>query len=92
MKRITIIAEDHIGRTEECRLLLSPALIKRFEQACRNNELHDYIAYILDDYFYNHLGGNTVLSQSQYYRLRNFTNNIYHMFYNYNLKIEKSWT
>lgn len=90
--KVTITAEDRIGREESITLMLDTLTSKRLEKAANNtfpdgrpcsllreelNELEDMAKY-----------GQGSLSPSQYRRLDDFDDLIYHKFYNYTLSIK----
>lgn len=91
--KVTITAEDRIGREESITLMLDYLTAKRLEKAANNTfpdgkpasylreELND-LKYIAKYY------GQGGLSSSQYRRLKDFDDLIYHKFYNYELSIE----
>lgn len=92
-KRVTITAEDRIGREESITLMLDELTANRLEKAA-NNTLPDgssdsYLREELNDLKdrYKYYGQGS-LSPSQYRRLDDFDDLIYHKFYNYTLSIE----
>lgn len=97
IKRVkaTITAEDRIGREESISLMLDLQTAERLERAANYtlpngypeshlreelNELEDRARY-----------GYGSLSSSQYRRLADFDDLIYHKFYNYSLSIDVKW-
>lgn len=88
-KIITITAEDNIGRTESITLKLPELVAERLRKAAAHIDsscLEDELSRLYDDY---KMGYSHILSRSQYYRLRDFYDLIYHKFYNYTLNIQK---
>lgn len=90
--KVTITAEDRIGREESITLMLDTLTAERLEKAANNtfpdgspasflreelNDLEDMAKY-----------GQGSLSPSQYRRLDDFDDLIYHKFYNYKLSIK----
>ena len=100
--KVTITAEDRVGRTESISLMLEESTAKRLEKAANNttpdgmpesylrnelNELMDDTKERMSMPVYYH----GYLSPSQYRRLNDFDHLIYHKFYNYTLSIEVKW-
>lgn len=91
--KVTITAEDELGREESITLMLDVSTAKRLEKAAiltfKNRDDEDYLReelnHLMDNYRYYEQGG---LSKSQYRRLDDFFYLIYHKFYNYSLQIE----
>lgn len=89
--KVTITAEDRIGREESITLMLDPQTAERLERAANNtfpdgspyNCLRDELNDLEDRAKY----GQGSLSPSQYRRLDDFDDLIYHKFYNYTLSI-----
>lgn len=84
-KLITITAEDRIGRTESITMKLQEDVVARLVKSEARSELEEELAKIYDNY---KMGYRKELTISQYYKLRDFYNLIYHKFYNYTLSIE----
>lgn len=84
-KKITITAEDNIGRTESITMKLSEYAVERLKKADMQDTLETELARLYDDY---KMGYKTEISRTQYYALRDFYNLIYHKFYNYTFSIE----
>lgn len=79
MTKTIITATDKIGRTETIKLELK-------ENVKRNLiKDHTYINEMYDDYVY---GTKSILTKSQFYKLKNFLHLIYNKFYNYTLTIK----
>jgi hypothetical protein len=100
--RVTITARDHVGREESITLMLEASTAKRLEKAANNttpegmpesylrqelNELEDDTKQRMSMPEYCPV----YLSPSQYRRLNDFDNLIYHKFYNYSLSINVKW-
>lgn len=86
--KVTITAEDRIGREESITLMLDKSTAERLEKVADNNtypDLHSELNNLYDEFKYGYSGG---LSPSQFRRLSDFFELIYHKFYNYNLSIE----
>lgn len=88
-KRVTITAQDKIGREESITLILDKAITKRLEKAA-NNKTPDGMP---DSYLIEEL--NEMLEQKYYYfsigqtkRINEFLNLIYHKFYIYTLTVD----
>ena len=102
-KKVTITAEDKIGRTESITLVLSEEmaalLIKAADEVDDLGEKNDYrLSYALNDLYETYKYWRDypssvkarikpAISKSQYYRLRDFYDLIYHKFYKYTLSI-----
>ena len=82
-KKVTITATDRIGRTESITMILPTKTADRLNKADFAGELDEiYDRYIV-------LRDNqTAISKSQFYKLRDFYNLIYHKFYNYTLSVD----
>lgn len=91
-KRVTITAEDNIGRKESITLLLEEATAKRLEKAANNttpegtheSELQEELNLML----MVRMNYNAYFTESQYNRINKFMDLIYHKFYKYTLNIE----
>lgn len=89
--KVTITAEDRIGREASITLMLDKSTAERLEKAANNtypdgspaSTLREELNYLEDMYKY----GRGSLSPSQYRRLDDFDDLIYHKFYNYTLSI-----
>ena len=92
-KKVTITATDSIGRTESVKLILPTKTAARLKIASTNTYpdgqpyslLKSELSNMCDDCA---MGYFKELSRSQFYRLRDFSNLIYHKFYNYTLSID----
>ena len=101
--KVTITATDRIGRTESITLILSTKTAERLKKAskepaalgekndhrltCELNEIYDrykewqdYSPRVKERF-------KTEISKSQFYRLRDFYDLVFHKFYNYTLTI-----
>jgi hypothetical protein len=100
--KVTITAKDRVGREESITLMLEASTAKRLENAA-NNTTPDGMP---DNYLrqeLNELEDDTkqrmsmpvycpgYFSRSQYRRLNDFDDFIYHKFYNYTLSIDVKW-
>ena len=100
--KVTITATDNVGREESITLMLKASTAKRLEKAA-NNTTPDGMpeSYLRQEL--NELEDDTkqrmsmpvycpgYLSPSQYRRLNDFDDLIYHKFYNYTLSIDVKW-
>ena len=100
--KTTITATDNVGREESITLMLEASTAKRLEKAA-NNTTPDGMpdSYLRQEL--NELEDDTkqrmsmpvycpgYLSPSQYRRLNDFDELIYHKFYNYTLSIDVKW-
>lgn len=87
-KKVTITATDRIGRTESITFLFEDSIVDRLvnEDCASEHSVKDRLAILYDDYIYNK-PFDTIISYSQFKRLRDFYNIIHHKFYNYELSI-----
>ena len=91
--KVTITATDNIGCQEHITMILPEKTSERLKKAAANtypdgqpcSELAYELGKVYDDCA---MGEFRELSRSQYYRLRDFYNLIYHKFYNYTLTIK----
>lgn len=88
-KRLTITAEDNIGREESITLLINEATAERIKKTDKGTEdveinwMREHTRYMLlnrksPKYF----------TESQYKRLNEFEKLIFHKFYNYSLTVD----
>lgn len=101
--KVTITATDRIGRTESITLILSTKTADRLKKASKEpddlGEENDYrltseLNEIYDRYkewqdYPSRVKGQikAEISKSQFYKLRDFYDLVYHKFYNYTLTI-----
>lgn len=91
MKKVKIIAEDNIGRTEHICLVLKENIVDELMAAYNHKTpegmpdslLSGRLSELYDNYNY----GYREISYSQFRKLRNFYDLIYNKFYNYKLHI-----
>lgn len=91
--KVTITATDNIGRQEHITMILLSKTAERLKKAAAKtypdgqpcSELAWELSKVYDDCA---MGEFRELSRSQYYRLRDFMDLIYHKFYNYTLTIK----
>jgi hypothetical protein len=88
--KVTITATDNVGREEQITLMLEASTAKRLEKAA-NNTTPDGMPDIYLRQELNELEDDRYLSPSQYHRLNDFDELIYHKFYNYTLSIDVKW-
>ena len=98
--KVTITAEDSVGRTESISLMLKESIAKRLENAAKREQNYDDWSLRLE---LNEMEDDTKqrmsmpvynpghLSPSQLRRLYDFDSLIYHKFYNYSLSINVKW-
>ena len=96
--KITLIAEDRIGRKEYINLMVDELTKEKLVKAAANklpdgrpeSELLNVINDMADFDGYQHQAGapGVYFSKSQLRRLEDFFNLIYHKFYNYHLTID----
>ena len=82
-KKVTITATDRIGRTESITMILPTKTADRLNKddfAGELDEIYDRYIVLRDN--------QTAISKSQFYKLRDFYNLIYHKFYNYTLSVD----
>ena len=105
-KKVTITATDRIGRTESITMILSAKTADRLQKASQEpddlGEKNDYrlsceLNEIYDRYKESMGYPSSVrgrirmeISESQFYKLRDFYDLVYHKFYKYTLSIETS--
>lgn len=101
--KVTITATDRIGRTEQITMFLPTKTAERLKKASKEpddlGEKNDYrLTCELNEIYERYkewqyypprakVHIKTEISKSQFYRLRDFYDLIYHRFYNYTLTI-----